>query len=54
MSTDVAHYRNACVTCQTTKALSDHPAPLRPVVTSIPWESIAVDILKVLMLAQGN
>ena len=54
MSSDVAHYCNHCITCQTTKALPNHPAPLQPVVASRPWELIGVDILKVPMSAQGN
>ena len=54
MSRDVAHYCKYCVTCQTTKALPNHPAPLRPVIASRPWELIAVDILKVPVSAQGN
>ena len=54
MSSDVAHYCNHCSTCQTTKALPNHPAPLQPVIASRPWELIAVDILKVPMSARGN
>jgi len=54
MGKDVNNYCYHCVTCQRTKAASRHPAPLQPVVTSRPWELVAVDILKVPMSRQGN
>ena len=34
MSKDVSSYYNHCLTCQQTKALTTHPAPLQPVVAS--------------------
>ena len=55
MSSDVTRYCKYCATCQTTKALPNHPAPLWPVIASRPWELVAIDILiKVPMSAQGN
>ena len=53
MSSDIARC-NYCATCQATKALPNHPAPLQPVIASRPWELVAVDILKVPMSAHGN
>jgi len=50
MSKDVIPY---CTVCQYTKSLPP-PASLQPVNASRPWELVAVDILKVPMISQGN
>ena len=51
---DASHYCTNCITCQMVKAPARPPAPLQPIVTSRPWELVAVDILKVPMSSRGN
>ena len=51
---DVVHHCRYCIRCQFTKAPESMPAPLQPVITSKPWELVAVDILKVPPSSQGN
>ena len=54
MGKDVVHYCTHYFRCQITKAPAPKPAPLQLVITSKPWEFVAVDILKVPMLTRGN
>ena len=54
MARDVGNYCTCCVTCQMAKAPAAPPASLQPIVTSRPWELVAVDILKVPTSNRGN
>ena len=54
MAREVGNYCTCCTTCQMVKAPATPPAPLQPIVTSRPWEMVAVDILKVPMSSRGN
>jgi len=54
MAKEVGNYCIWCTTCQMVKAPATPPAPLQPIVTSRPWEMVAVDILKVPMSSRGN
>ena len=54
MGKDVVHYCTHCFRCQITKAPAPKPVPLQPVISSKPWEFVAVDILKVPMSTRGN
>jgi len=54
MAREVGKYCTCCTTCQMAKAPATPPAPLQPIVTSRPWEMVAVDILKVPMSSRGN
>ena len=54
MSKDAAHNCTRCFTCQVNKAPEQIPVPLQPVISTKPWELVAVDILKILMSAKGN
>ena len=47
MTRDVNHHCSHCFKCQVTKAPASKPAPLQPVITTRPWEMVAVDVLKV-------
>ena len=47
MMRDVNHHCSHCFNCQVSKAPVNKPAPLQPVITTRPWEMVAVDILKV-------
>ena len=51
---DASHYCTNCITCQMVKVPARPPASLQPIVTSRPWELVAVDILKVPMSSRGN
>ena len=54
MGKDVVSYCTHCFKCQVSKAPPSKPARLQPVISSKPWELIAVDILKVPRSAEGN
>ena len=54
MARDAGQYCTCCVTCQKAKAPARPPAPLQPIVTTRPWELVAVDILKVPPSNRGN
>ena len=54
MAKDTIRYCSLCSTCQINKSLPAQPAPLQPIITSCPWELVAVDILKVPQSSQGN
>ena len=54
MGRDVIHHCQHCTKCQLTKSPERPPAPLQPVITSKPWELVAVDILKLPMSSKGN
>ena len=47
MARDVNCHCTHCFKCQVSKAPVNKPAPLQPVITTRPWEMVAVDILKV-------
>ena len=47
MARDVNRHCTHCFKCQVSKAPVNKPAPLQPVITTRPWEMVAVDILKV-------
>ena len=47
MTRDVNHHCSHCFKCQVSKAPVNKPAPLQLVITTRPWEMVAVDILKV-------
>ena len=54
MARDAGQYCTCCTTCQNAKAPATSPAPLQPIVTTRPWELVAVDILKVPSSNRGN
>ena len=54
MARGAGQYCTCCVTCQNAKVPARPPAPLQPIVTTRPWELVAVDILKVLLSNRGN
>jgi len=54
MGKDVVRHCTHCFKCQVSKAPPSKPAPLQPVISSKPWELVAVDILKVPRSAEGN
>ena len=54
MSKDIACHCSYCIRYQYAKSLPNQPALLQPVITSRPWELVAVDIPKVPMSSQGN
>ena len=47
MTRDVNHRCSHCFKCQVSKVPANKPAPLQPVITTRPWQMVAVDILKV-------
>ena len=51
---DVNHHCSHCGKCQISKASANKPVPLQPVITTQPWEMVAVDILKVQPSATGK
>ena len=54
MGKDVVHHCTHCLKYKVSKAPPSKPAPLQPVISSKPWELVAVDILKVPRSAEGN
>ena len=54
MARDVKRHCTHCFKCQVSKAPVNKPAPLQPVITTRPWEIVAVDILKVLPSGAGK
>ena len=54
MGKEVVRHCTHCYKCQVSKAPPCRPAPLQPVISSKPWELVAVDILKVPRSAEGN
>ena len=54
MARDVNHHCSHCCNCQISKAPVNKPVPLQPVITTWPWEMVAVDILKVPPSATGK
>jgi len=47
MVKDVIRHCSHCFKCQFNKSLPAHTAPLQPIISSRPWELVAIDILKV-------
>ena len=54
MGKEVVRHCTRCYKCQVSKAPPCKPAPLQPVISSKPWELVAVDILKVPRSAEEN
>ena len=47
MVRDVNCHCTHCFKCQVSKAPVNKPAPLQPVITTRPWETVAIDLLKI-------
>ena len=54
MDRNTGQYCTCCITCQKAKVLATPPATLQLIVTTRPWELVAVDILKVPPSNRGN
>ena len=54
MARDVNNHCSQCYKCQICKAPASKPIPLQPVVTTRPWEMVAVDVLEVPPSLSGN